>query len=111
MLTPGGEDYKPPAEKEKTSIVVTFQNGWEDADPSELKDDLYTADYEINKPLKPATTNAVVDIAEMEAYKETLAEWKTIKALWDEYEIKRDEAQKNEEDTPPPQRISSSGTC
>jgi hypothetical protein len=86
ILTGGGEGYAPPDGTVNTDIVITFQNGWESViDPEQLKNDPFT-DYDINKALTPAKTNAVVNKAEMDAYTEQLASYKAIKDKWDAYQ-------------------------
>jgi hypothetical protein len=84
MLTPGGPGYTPPDDKTNTDITITFKNGWEDIAQNftEKDDDLYT-DYTFFKALTPDKTNAVVDSAELNSYKEKLAIYNEIKADWD----------------------------
>jgi hypothetical protein len=103
MLTPVGPNDTPPDGTDKTDIIITFENGWEDVSQSFTKenDDPYT-DYTYFKPLTPAKTNAVVDSAELTAYKDAHAEWQKLKDAWDEYEKNNDSAQSGETIVPPP---------
>jgi hypothetical protein len=97
----GNTIVKPPDGTTETSIVVTFKNGWEGADPSELTDDLYT-DFIINKSLSPSTINAVVNTEEKLKYDEAYAVWKERNEVWVQYEKERDEAINNGLTPPPP---------
>jgi hypothetical protein len=103
MLTPVGSNDTPPDGKDNTDITITFENGWEDIAQSFTadNDDPYT-DYTYFKPLTPAKTNAVVDNAELTAYKDAHAEWQKLKDAWDEYEKNHDSAQGDETIVPPP---------
>jgi hypothetical protein len=104
MLTPIGSGYTSPDDKTNTDITITFKNGWEDIAQNFTEkddDDPYT-DYPFFKALTPDKTNAVVDSAELNSYKEKLAVYNEIKAEWDTYQKDVEKAENAGEDPPPP---------
>ncbi|MDR1362665.1 MAG: hypothetical protein LBJ35_01250 [Spirochaetaceae bacterium] len=90
-----------PDGKTETTIVVTFRNGWENADASELTDDPYT-ELIVNEPLTPKTVNAVVDSEEKKAYDEAHLEWERINNLWKDYQAALAASQNAGINPPPP---------
>jgi hypothetical protein len=103
MLTALGPNDAPPDDKTTVPITITFENGWEDLAQNFTPDnDDPNTDYTYFKPLTSAETSAVVDKAELAAYKDAHAEWQKLKDAWDEYEKNNDSAQGNETIVPPP---------